>query len=238
MVRFLVLPQKPGVDSSTNLDQLTGTAHDRAASVMGGLLSNGTRVEFGANASTTFTETGKYQAALEHNVNGSNTDIQLIDNQLTDLEINYSSAVGATADFYNFAITGFTFRYANDITYLTTERLATYNLPFAPSAGGRAMSMQVTAYLVGGTDNSAQLMRNLVEDPNPNSIANRCNATVYFGGKTSPHMRIYAGAVIIPNPEASIDESISASFDIIPQETDSSLGSGNEVEFMVSRYPS
>ena len=222
---------------ATNIDRLTGVAYDRAASVMGGLLSNGTRVEFGANASTDFTEAGKYQAALHHNVNGANADITLINNKLSDMDIYYAPNPGASRDHYSFPITNFTFSYANEITYLTTERLAAYNTPFAPSTGGRAMSMQLTAYLVGGSDNSAQLMSYLFEDENPDN-SNRCNVDFYFGGRNNPHLRIYARAAQMFDPEPSIDDAVTALFNIIPQEADAFIGQGNEVEFTANAYAS
>ena len=58
------------------------------------------------------------------NVEGSTYTVDFIKNRLSAISISHQGSAAEGANIYSFPVTGLSFSYSNDVTYLTPEELA------------------------------------------------------------------------------------------------------------------
>ena len=215
----------------TNLIELRGDPRDNAVATFGGILNAGTTLTANSNAYET-TADASYHPWNSYNVSGSISSASFIKNRLSTIDVKHApSAVGAGVDF-TFPITALSFDYNNNITYLTPEELASLNSPIGQFAGARAISGSLSAYLRGGSDNTAQFLKQIVEDTRTSS-ATTSNANLKIGGATAPFFALNMPSVQFEIPTHSIDDVIGVSVNFLAQETNK--GTGDELTIIVEK---
>ena len=217
----------------TNLTELRGTPRDNAVSVFGGVLNSGTSATANSNAYV-MTAAQAYQPWGSYNVSGSIATASFIKNRLSTIDLKHApSATGAGVTF-TFPVTAMSFDYNNNLTYLTPEELSSLNAPIGQFAGARAISGSLSAYLRSGTDNTAQLFKQIIEDSRTAS-AQTSNANLKIGGATVPFFAINMPAVQFDIPTHSIDDVIGMSVNFLAQETTAGRGTADELTLIVKK---
>jgi hypothetical protein len=215
----------------TNLIELRGDPRDNAVATFGGTLNAGTTLTANSNAYET-TADASYHPWNSYNVSGSIASASFIKNRLSTIDVKHApSAVGAGIDF-TFPVTALSFDYNNNITYLTPEELASLNSPIGQFAGARAISGSLSAYLRGGSDNTAQFLKQIVEDTRTSSAVTS-NANLKIGGATAPFFALNMPSVQFEIPTHSIDDVIGVSVNFLAQETNK--GTGDELTIIVEK---
>jgi len=215
----------------TNLVELRSDARDNAISVFGGTLNDGSSVTANSNAYETTAE-ASYHPWNSYNVSGSISSASFIKNRLSTIEIKHAPSTTEAGVTFTFPVTALSFDYNNNITYLTPEELASLNAPIGQFAGARAISGSLSAYLRSGTDNTAQFLKQVVEDSRTSSSATS-NANLVIGGATAPYVALNLPAVQFEIPSHSIDDVIGVSVNFLAQET--AKGTGDELTMIVAK---
>jgi hypothetical protein len=215
----------------TNFIELTGTNRDNVISVIGGVLNSGSSAVANSSVDADTTAHG-YHAYASYNVAGSTKTSAFIKNRLSSIEVTHTPA-GEAADTYTFPVTGLGFTYSNALTYLTPEELAALNTPIGQFTGSRTITGNFTAYLRTGDDQSAQFLRNIVNDTRT-SIAQASSANLKIGGVTAPFVAIFMPAVQFNFPTHSVEDIIGISVEFLAQEPTATRGSGSELKMFVS----
>ena len=215
----------------THLIELRDSPRDNAISVFGGVLNSGASATANSNAYA-MTADSSYHPWNSYNVAGTISSASFIKNRLSTIEIGHApSATGAVVGF-TFPVTALSFDYNNNITYLTPEELATLNSPIGQFAGTRAISGTLSAYLRAGSSDTAQFLKQIVEDSRTSSSATS-NANLKIGGATAPFMAIDMPAVQFDLPTHSIDDVVGISVNFLAQE--STNGAGDEITLIVNK---
>jgi len=168
----------------TNLIELRGDPRDNAVATFGGILNAGTTLTANSNAYET-TADASYHPWNSYNVSGSIASASFIKNRLSTIDVKHAASATTAGVDFTFPVTALSFDYNNNITYLTPEELASLNSPIGQFAGARAISGSLSAYLRGGSDNTAQFLKQIVEDTRTSSAATS-NANLKIGGATAP----------------------------------------------------
>jgi hypothetical protein len=215
----------------TNLVELRASARDNAISVFGGVLNSGALILANANVGT-MTAQAAYHPWNQYSATGTSSSANFIKNRLSTITIQHSpSEVGGGVTF-TFPVTKLSFDYNNNITYLTPEELNVLNSPIGQFAGARAISGSLSAYLRAGSSDSAQFLKQIVEDTRASS-ALTSNANLRIGGSTAPYFAVNLPAVHFELPTHTIDDIIGVSVNFLAQET--SKGSGDELTIIVAK---
>lgn len=215
----------------TDFVELTGTDRDEIISVIGGVYNNGVSVT-GTSYSVANTAAPAYHSYASYDVDGTTSTSAFIQNRLSSIEVTHTPA-GNSADTYTFPVTGLGFTYSNALTYLTPEELAALNSPIGQFTGSRTITGNFTAYLRAGTDESAQFLRNIVNDTRT-SIAQASTANLKIGGASAPSVAIYMPAVQFNFPTHTVEDIIGISVEFLAQEPTASKGTGSELTMFVS----
>lgn len=195
----------------TDMVELRDSARDNAISVFGGVLNSGSRVASNSNAYT-MTASSSYHPWESYNVSGIVSQAKYLKNRLTTIDLNYQS------NSYTFPITGASFTYTNNITYLTPEVLSEVNRAIGQFVGARDISGSLTAYLRAGDSSSSHLLRTIKEDSRTNH-SSTANANLQISGGSAEKFSIYMPAVQFSLPTTSIEDVISISVDFRAQES-------------------
>lgn len=217
----------------TEMVELTGAARDKAIAVFGGVGNDGSTVT--PNASISMDATSSHHPYATMNVNGSTYTVDFIKNRLSSISISHQGSAAETANIYSFPVTGLSFSYSNDVTYLTPEELAALNTPIGQFTGSRTVTGSFTAYLRSASEsstraNSAQFLNKVVNDSRV-SHASTSSANIQIGGGTAPFFHINMPAVQFNFPVHQIDDVLGISVDFLAQE--GTRGSGDEIQFFV-----
>jgi hypothetical protein len=215
----------------TNFVELTGANRDNVISVIGGVLNSGASAVANSSVDSDTSEYG-YHAYASYNVAGATKTSAFIKNRLSAIEVTHTPEGGAQ-DTYTFPVTGLGFTYSNALTYLTPEELAALNTPIGQFTGSRTITGNFTAYLRSGDDESAQFLRNIVNDTRT-SIAQASSANLKIGGTTAPFVAIQMPAVQFNFPTHSVEDIIGISVEFLAQEPTATRGSGSELKMFVS----
>lgn len=204
----------------TQLFELTGTARDAAISVFGGVDNTGASV-----AANTTVDVGGNAAHHYHpygisNVAGSSTTSAFIKNRLSS--INVISAASGEAKPYTFPVTGLSWTYNNNATYLTPEELASLNSPIGQFTGSRTITGNFTAYLRAGANQSAEFMKDIVT--NTATQTKGASANLQIGGTTTPYFALNMPAIQFDFPSHSIDDVVGITVDFLAQELEPTCG--------------
>ena len=183
----------------------------------------------------TLTEEGSGTPTASNISEGINSTNNMIRNRLSTAVItDNTTATGGTTAF-NLTLTGGSWTYSNNITYLTGDELGKVNKPLVPVAGHRTVSGSFTCYLnadIGTTAANANLFEALVEDTariNPNIF----DVDVYIGGTSdgsttlSPGISIKMPTAHLQVPTHSMDDlvSLEITYDALP----ATVAAANEI---------
>lgn len=215
----------------TNLIELRGDPRDNAVATFGGILNAGTTLTANSNAYET-TADASYHPWNSYNVSGTIASASFIKNRLSTIDVKHAATATAAGVDFTFPVTALSFDYNNNITYLTPEELASLNSPIGQFAGARAISGSLSAYLRGGSDNTAQFLKQIVEDTRTSSAATS-NANLKIGGATAPFFALNMPSVQFEIPTHSIDDVIGVSVNFLAQETNK--GTGDELTIIVEK---
>jgi len=215
----------------TDFVELTGTDRDELISVIGGVLNGGASVTANSNAEASTSE-AEYHSYASYNVASATVTSAFIQNRLSSIEVTHTTQGGA-ANTYTFPVTGLGFTYSNALTYLTPEELAALNSPIGQFTGSRTITGNFTAYLRAGVEESAQFLRNIVNDTRT-SIAQVSTANLRIGGASAPSVAIYMPAVQFNFPTHTVEDIIGISVEFLAQEPTASKGTGSELTMFVS----
>jgi hypothetical protein len=215
----------------TNLIELRDTQRDNAISVFGGVLNSGSSVVANSNAYLT-TAAASYQPWNSYNVVGAISSASFIKNRLSTIEIVHAPTAAGSPVTFTFPVTALSFDYTNNITYLTPEELASLNSPIGQFSGARAISGSLSAYLRSGSADSAQFLKQVVEDRRTSSSATS-SANLRIGGSTAPFFAVKMPAVSFELPSHAIEDIIGVSVNFLAQET--SKGTGDEITLIINK---
>lgn len=210
----------------TNLYELTGGSRDMAISVFGGTDNAGTTVGANITIDVGGAADHHYHPYGVSNVNGSSTTAAFIKNRLSSIRV--VSAASGTAKTYTFPVTGLSWTYNNNATYLTPEELAALNTPIGQFTGSRTITGNFTAYLRAGANQSAEFMKDIVN--NSSTQTTGASANLQIGGTTAPFFAIDMPAVQFDFPSHSIDDVVGITVDFLAQESEATCGD----EFVIS----
>jgi hypothetical protein len=215
----------------TNFVELTSTSRDHLISVSGGILNNGSTVSGNVSVDAA-TTASTYHAWGRYNVAGSTTTAAFIKNRLSAIEVTHTPQ-GSAQDVYTLAVTGLGFTYSNALTFLTPEELAALNSPIGQFTGAKTITGNFTAYLRAGDDDTAQFLRNIVNDTRT-QIAQVSSANLKIGGSTAPFVAINMPAVQFNFPTHSVEDILGISVEFLAQEPNATKGTGSELTMVVS----
>jgi hypothetical protein len=215
----------------TNFIELTGTPRDHLISVSGGILNNGSTIS-GNSSIDANTALSFYHAWGRNNVASVATTSAFIKNRLSSITVSHTPEGGAQDD-YTLAVTGLGFTYSNALTFLTPEELASLNTPIGQFTGAKTITGNFTAYLRAGEDDTAQFLRNIVNDTRT-QIAQVSSANLRIGGTTAPFVALAMPAVQFNFPTHSVEDIIGISVEFLAQEPSASKGTGSEMTMVVS----
>lgn len=215
----------------TNLIELRNLQRNNAISVFGGVLNSGATATANANALAT-TAVAAYHPWNSYNVSGALSSASFIKNRLSTITIQHAPSASGSQVTFTFPVTALSFDYNNNITYLTPEELATLNSPIGQFTGARAISGSLSAYLRSGTDDTAQFLKQIVEDTRTTSAATS-NANLRIGGSTAPFFAVNMPAVSFELPTHTVEDIIGISVNFVAQET--AKGTGDEITLIVAK---
>lgn len=219
----------------TNFIELGGTslatARNHFISVSGGILNNGTTISGNASIDAN-TAASSYHTWGRYNVAGTVSTAAFIKNRLSSVEITHAT-VGQPADTYTLAVTGLGFTYSNALTFLTPEELATLNTPIGQFTGAKTITGNFTAYLRAGDNDTAQFLRNIVNDTRVQH-AQSASANLKIGGSTAPYVAINMPATQFNFPTHAVEDIIGISVEFLAQEPAATKGTGSEIVLAVS----
>jgi hypothetical protein len=215
----------------TNFIELTSTSRDALITVTGGIKNDGSSVT-GTSSTDANVQTSTYHAWSRNNVAGVVTTAAFIKNRLSSIAVTHTPA-NDTADTYNLAVTGLGFTYGNALTFLTPEELASLNTPIGQFTGAKTITGNFTAYLRAGDNDTAQFLRNIVNDSRT-QIAQYASANLKIGGDTAPFVAIDMPAVQFNFPTHSVEDIIGISVEFLAQEATATKGTGSEMTMIVS----
>jgi hypothetical protein len=215
----------------TNFIELTGTPRNHLISVSGGTLNNGSVIT-GNSSVDASTSASSYHAWGRYNVAGVATTAAFIKNRLSSVEVTHTP-VGEPQDVYTLAVTGLGFTYSNALTFLTPEEVAALNSPIGQFTGAKTITGNFTAYLRAGDDETAQFLRNIVNDTRT-QIAQAATANLKIGGSTAPFVAIDMPAVQFNFPTHAVEDIIGISVEFLAQEPNATKGTGSELTMIVS----
>jgi hypothetical protein len=213
--------------------ELTGTPRNNAVSVFGGTLNNGTSVLANSNAAA-LTRVASYHPYNQMNVAGVIATNSFIKNRLSSINFQHAASAGAAGVSYNFPVTALTLEYNNNITYLTPEEISTLNSPIGNFTGTRAVTGSATMYLRAGDSQSAQFLRNIMEDSRTTS-AQTSNANLIVGGATAPYVAFAMPAVQFDFPQLAVEDVLAVSVNFMAQEPAATKGNGGEVTIIIDK---
>jgi hypothetical protein len=225
----------------TTLKELVDSSRDNAISVFGGTLNSGSAVQANSNAAS-LTAAASYHPFNQMNVaatlgNASITTNSYIKNRLSAIEFKHAPSAGEAGVTYTFPVTALSFEYNNNIRYLTPEEITALNEPIAQHTGTRAVTGSATMYLRTGNGDSAQFLRNIVNDSRTQS-AQTSNANLIIGGSTAPYVAFHLPATQFEFPQLAVEDVIATSVNFIGQELQATKGQGGEVTIIAAKYPS
>jgi hypothetical protein len=215
----------------TNFVELTSTSRDHLISVSGGILNDGTVISGNASVDAN-TAASTYHAWGRYNVAGTTTSAAFIKNRLSSIEVTHTP-LGAAEDVYTLAVTGLGFTYSNALTFLTPEELAALNSPIGQFTGAKTITGNFTAYLRAGDNDTAQFLRNIVNDTRT-QIAQSSSANLKIGGSTAPFVAVNMPAVQFNFPTHSVEDILGISVEFLAQEPNATKGTGSELTMVVS----
>lgn len=138
-----------------------------------------------------------------------------ITNKLSTIVLK--SNIGGSGTAYTVPITGGTFTYSNNIEYVTPDTLNTVDSPIGYFTGTRSVSGNLTAYLKTGTNESAQLLKDML------AAAATTTEPAYFlevsvGGKSATtRVELLMNGVSLQIPSIDVQDVVSTTINFNAQ---------------------
>ena len=138
-----------------------------------------------------------------------------ITNKLSTIVLK--SNIGGSGTAYTVPITGGTFTYSNNIEYVTPDTLGTVDSPIGYFTGTRSVSGNLTAYLKTGTNESAQLLKDML------AAAATTTEPAYFlevsvGGKSATtRVELLMNGVSLQIPSMDVQDVVSTTINFNAQ---------------------
>ena len=151
-----------------------------------------------------------------------NTTAKYITNKLSTLVLNdtindFTNSVTPSTT-YTIALTGGQIVFNNNLTYLTPANLAQVNLPITYFTGTRAITGNITAYLKTGSNDSAQLLSDLLT-ASSYTVDPKFTINVQMGGPTSnaTGVEVKLPAAMLQIPQINTAQVISTTLNFTAQ---------------------
>ena len=151
-----------------------------------------------------------------------NTTAKYITNKLSTLVLNdtindFTNSVTPSTT-YTIALTGGQIVFNNNLTYLTPANLAQVNLPITYFTGTRAITGNITAYLKTGSNDSAQLLSDLLT-ASSYTVDPKFTINVQMGGPTSnaTGVEVKLPAAMLQIPQINTAQVISTTINFTAQ---------------------
>jgi hypothetical protein len=156
-----------------------------------------------------------------------------IRNRLTALTA--SSSVSGSSKSYSMTLTGASFTFSNNITFLTPNTLGSVNQPIGHVTGTRSISGSFTCYVDESSNGSADLFADIIGATT--TVTNSFDLDFYVGGETgsndlnAPGMKISMPTAHLELPVHSIDDviSVETTFHGLP----SAIGTPDEFDLTI-----
>jgi hypothetical protein len=156
-----------------------------------------------------------------------------IRNRLTALTA--SSSVSGSSKTYSMTLTGASFTFTNNITFLTPNTLGSVNQPIGHVTGTRTISGSFTCYIDESSNGSADLFADIIGATT--TVTNSFDLDFYVGGETgsndlnAPGMKISMPTAHLELPVHSIDDviSVETTFHGLP----SAIGTPDEFDLTI-----
>jgi hypothetical protein len=144
---------------------------------------------------------------LVGSANWKNVTAPYLANKLSTVSFDTGVGTGGTA--YTVALTGGSLTFANNVTYLTPANLGVVNQPITYFTGTRAISGTMNAYLRTGGNQTADLLKSLLDDKT--SVSPAFSMTLSIGGSNTAVTRVDVDmpAVMLAIPTISTDQVVS-----------------------------
>ena len=144
---------------------------------------------------------------LVGSANWKNVTAPYLANKLSTVSFDTGVGTGGTA--YTVALTGGSLTFANNITYLTPANLGVVNQPITYFTGTRAISGTMNAYLRTGGNQTADLLKVLLDDKT--TVDPAFSMTLSIGGSNTAVTRVDVDmpAVMLAIPTISTDQVVS-----------------------------
>ncbi len=137
--------------------------------------------QLGTNATAA---TGTFGGGLTGNYTQKNTSANFITQKLATVTLASNLRGLGSSTSYNVAITGGNFTINNNIQYITPEILGVVNSPIGYYTGTRAISGTLNAYLKTGSNNTAQLLSDMLA-ASSTSTETKYAMEIAIGGHTN-----------------------------------------------------
>jgi hypothetical protein len=224
----------------SKIEELIGIYRDRAISVFGGTLNNGSRISANANAAA-LSRAASYHPYNLMNVAGVVSSVPYIKNRLSAIELSHTlddTSLGGTSEAqttntFVFPVTAFSLEYKNNIDYIIRDQLGSVNNVSTGYSTSRSISGSLSMYLRSGANSSTQFLREIASSEEL-TTAPRANARIYIGGRTAPYMSAFMPAVHFTYPVISTEDIINLSTNFTAQE--SYPRASDELTLVATRY--
>lgn len=154
---------------------------------------------------------------------GKVTTAPYIANKLSVL--NIKAGIGGTGTTYTVPLTGGSLTIANNVTYLTPANLGVVNVPITYFTGTRAVSGTINAYLRTGTNTSATLLADMLDDITDTDP--EFQVELKIGGPNAVRVEILMPACVLTIPTIATEQVISTEINFTAQ---GSLNSAFDLE--------
>lgn len=177
----------------------------------------GTKMRQLASSVTINNSTGALTGGLTGTTKLKDTTAKYLANKLSTMTISRTTFGGETGKTYTVALTGGNLTIANNLTYLTPANLGVVNIPVTYFTGSRAITASVNAYLKTGSNETAQLLDDLLASSQ--NSENQFAVTVNIGGNSSSATRVVLDMpfTMLAIPTVSSEQVISTTINMTPQ---------------------
>jgi hypothetical protein len=146
-----------------------------------------------------------------------------ITNKLSTMSLQGQIMGGGTS--YNVAITGGNLTIANNISYLVPANIGVVNTPIGYFTGTRAISGNVTAYLRTGSNNTAQILSDILT---ANNAETKFRMQIEVGGASNAvHADFEMNGVVLQVPTVETGDVMTTTINFSAQGYDPSLTGAN-----------
>lgn len=175
--------------------------------------------QLGTNATAV---TGTFGGGLTGTYTQKNVNANFITNKLATVALtsNLRGLGGGTA--YNVALTGGSFTVNNNITYVTPEILGVVNSPIGYFTGTRAISGTLNAYLKTGSNNTAQLLTDMLASSSTSTETKFALELAIGGSSNAVKVELDLPAVMLQIPTIETQDVLSTTINFTAQGFDGS----------------